>query len=734
MKKTMNPIEILNGKSSSSNSIDKTLFGDGYKVKKIFNKDSLVYGLDSYPKDERTGLSSMMINPIKRKVSSRPISSTLNHLIPKSDNRLSSMMETMKTGTGGNLSSMMIGSRRTSKNPRSQNNIGLSGIMGGRPSKSGNVSSYMIGNGSGIGNIMGVSKKSRPSGLSNMMIRPGRHHPSNILSDTITPNQKRFLTESSGLRKDRFSDTDGDGVIDGLDCFRNNPNEHGIWQKIKNGVTGRGFKDDVDARPRLQPRKISQDRVQSIREEASKDQQVKYETEDEKILKREREKLLVDRFEENNYKNQAHQWKNTSDMYKGAMTEAMKERNYEDFKAEELGEIIDLQTESQKYLDKSDMASLKQSLRTQSNRERHEEVNKDSKERLETHHKKLQEIGSYEELENKKFTKDLIKQNRQHIREENRQAIKEGVVSFGKKQLDNYKEAKKNVAQKKHLRKENFKKTMETLKQKIGDKTPQEFKNLNTYTKDAISNKVTDLRRRAGKSIGYALYDKARRDRYKKEDAENKIQDLRKKLTPKQIEALDKSRKGYDIIKKGILQNKVEPTINNTEYEAELKRQVKLNDRQELASNRHDKISEIEHAAKLRAEPLQKKQEIQQSEYLGYQTALSKHNLLNMKRQERIQANQDREFARRKAQAYVAQQKNSLLQFMGTASSIPDNENRGTYPYAKLSNMSAPRDGYNRPPPRMFMDRSMGVVDVRRDGHMSALDIQGFTGRTRRLI
>lgn len=50
-----------------------------------------------------------------------------------------------------------------------------------------------------------------------------------IVGDQISAPQKRFLKKTKGINIKRFFDTDKDGVIDGLDCQKNNPKRHGTY-------------------------------------------------------------------------------------------------------------------------------------------------------------------------------------------------------------------------------------------------------------------------------------------------------------------------------------------------------------------------------------------------------------------------------------------------------------------------------------------------------------------------
>jgi len=56
--------------------------------------------------------------------------------------------------------------------------------------------------------------------------------------------QDSFLKNTGILDMRRFKDTDGDMVVDGLDCNRFNKNQHGIYTKTKNWMQGKGFKED----------------------------------------------------------------------------------------------------------------------------------------------------------------------------------------------------------------------------------------------------------------------------------------------------------------------------------------------------------------------------------------------------------------------------------------------------------------------------------------------------------
>lgn len=92
-------------------------------------------------------------------------------------------------------------------------------------------------------NIMG-SKNYKPKQITDMGVMDmfiGKGHPNPL--DKKTKSQKKFMTKTrlgTGKSHMRFWDTDGDGVINGLDCHYKNHKKHGVarfkadsWEESK---------------------------------------------------------------------------------------------------------------------------------------------------------------------------------------------------------------------------------------------------------------------------------------------------------------------------------------------------------------------------------------------------------------------------------------------------------------------------------------------------------------------
>ena len=67
-----------------------------------------------------------------------------------------------------------------------------------------------------------------------------------IIGDKVTPKQRKVLKSQDWNKI--WTDSDGDGVINGLDCDPMNSKRHGFFAKAKNLVSGKGFRENSEVR------------------------------------------------------------------------------------------------------------------------------------------------------------------------------------------------------------------------------------------------------------------------------------------------------------------------------------------------------------------------------------------------------------------------------------------------------------------------------------------------------
>ena len=104
--------------------------------------------------------------------------------------------------------------------------IDMDYILNGKRSKQKNKSKDSLQGLMTIFNPKPNKKSKQPNLIKSFL---GQGNP--MINDRKTKSQKRFLRSSKGFKKNRFKDSDKDGVIDGLDCFRHNPKKHMAWKR-----------------------------------------------------------------------------------------------------------------------------------------------------------------------------------------------------------------------------------------------------------------------------------------------------------------------------------------------------------------------------------------------------------------------------------------------------------------------------------------------------------------------